>query len=435
MDSLEKTFEDACSNGVIPGAVLAASSKDGCFTYCKAFGFSSLEDHTPLDKSAVFALASCTKLITTIAALQQIEQGKISLEDDVACVVPELARLEIVSETPDGDLKFTKRTQPITLRHLLTHSSGKSYDFMAPVLQKYNKSKGLPPMPPNRSVVETYASPLIFEPGTSWHYGSSVDWAGLVVERLSGMDLDTYFKQNIFEPLGIFDMTFWPGKSAQVQAKRVAGSVRSPDGNVVPFKGPSFVAGATAPLGGQGLYASVPSYLKILQSILVDNEKLLKKETSAMMFTPQLAEESRSELQALYKSQPQSGPCSIGYFPPDTKYSWGLGGLLTMEDVNECGPGYRRRNCLTWSGALNSFWFIDREAQVCGIYGGEAIPPGDRKINQMIITFEKAIYQQKAQDGHPYGIVSRNTTNTRIVSKKYKVLIVIIATTPTTALQ
>lgn len=226
-------------------------------------------------------------------------------------------------------------------------------------MQEYNLSFGLPAVTHAERVVDGFSSPLVFEPGTSWTYSGGLDWAGLLVCRISGGDLETYFQQHVFAPLGIKDITFWPEKHPDLAARRAGVSLRDPaeeNGKAVPYKGPDIVGGAKEELGWQGLYASMPSYLKILHSLLADDGKLLKRETVAKMFEPQLTKESREELQANYKKQPKRGPCSIGQFPPDIRYGWGLGGLLTMEDVDEDGLEWRRKGCMNWGGVLNCAW-------------------------------------------------------------------------------
>jgi len=124
-------------------------------------------------------------------------------------------------------------------------------------------------------------------------------------------------------------------------------------GKAVPNAGHNMNAGVQEAFGGQGLSESMPAYLEILKSLLVDDERLLKKSTAVMMFEPQLSPESQ---QALYRSQPRAGPASIKHFPPGVTYSWGLGGLLTCEDVNEGQVDYRKKVCLNWSGIPNIFW-------------------------------------------------------------------------------
>lgn len=232
---------------------------------------------------------------------------------------------------------------------------------MVPKLAEYFKSKGLPPFTPPTTVVKSYSAPLAFEPGKSWVYSTGLDWTGVLISRISGLDLEIYFHKNIFTPLGISDLTFWPSLKPSLAARVATLSMRDPDvpnsaGKAIPNKGPNMNAGVQEEFGGQGLAASMPAYLEILKSILVDDERLLKKRTTATMFEPQLTSESQKALQALYDSQPAAGPCAVGKFPPGVPYNWGLGGLLTCEDVNEGEVDYRKKGCLNWSGMPNVYW-------------------------------------------------------------------------------
>jgi CubicO group peptidase (beta-lactamase class C family) len=219
---------------------------------------------------------------------------------------------------------------------------------------------GKPLTNPRGTILTRFTEPLLYEPGTSWHYSSSIDWAGLLVERLMNTTLEDYMRDHIWTPLGIDDITFWPDKSPLLKARVAGMTVRDPSvsggkGKALPYTGPDIFAGITDPMGGQGAYGSMPSYLKILHSILIDDEKLLKSETTRMMFEPQLTSQSREALQKVFSSR-ETSALFIGDFPPNVRYDWGLGGVLTMEDVEEDGLQWRRKGTLIWSGLPNLFW-------------------------------------------------------------------------------
>jgi CubicO group peptidase (beta-lactamase class C family) len=232
---------------------------------------------------------------------------------------------------------------------------------MVPKLAQYNQSIGLPPFSPPTTVTKSYDAPLAFEPGKSWTYSTGMDWVGVLISRVSGLDLETYFQKHIFMPLGITDITFWPKKNSLLESRMASLSMRDPAvlqnaGKAVPNKGHNMQANIQEEFGGQGLYGSMPSYLKILKSVLIDDEQLLKTTTSALMFEPQLTPESQQALQSVFSNQPAAGPCSIGYFPSNIKYDWGLGGILSCEDMHDDQFNYRKKGCLNWSGMSNIFW-------------------------------------------------------------------------------
>lgn len=213
---------------------------------------------------------------------------------------------------------------------------------------------------------------------------------------------------HIFAPLGVKDITFFPYSNPEINAKMTAMSIRDPQdasGKIFPYPGPDMFAGITEPMGGQGAYGSMPSYLKVLHSILADDGKLLRSETTEMMFEPQLSEESRQVIQDVFTSS-EKNALIVGEWPKQGRYNWGLGGVLNMQDIDmegiskpegeeggEAGE-WRRKGCLNWSGLPNLFWFIDRKANLCGIYGGQVLPPGDLQTKEMILLWEKTMYER-----------------------------------------
>lgn len=299
-------------------------------------------------------LASMTKLMTSIAALQCVERGLIGLDDDVSPLLPTLAAQPILTGfTPTGDPITRPRTQPIKLVYLLTHSAGAGYDAMEPKLLHLRGSN-----PPNAAptVAERFAFPLTYEPGTSWSYGSGIDWAGQVVERLTGLPLEQYMRRNIWAPVGADRITFFPSKHAGGEmAHSMAGmSVRDAEsGKVVAWTKPLFDREQPPKdaFGGHGAVADLRDYMKILESVGRDDGVLLRPETAALMFEPQLSERSREALMSVMRDPELSGSF-VGDFPPEAEYDWGIGGILVRSE----GEGRRRRNTLIWSGMPNLFW-------------------------------------------------------------------------------
>lgn len=221
---------------------------------------------------------------------------------------------------------------------------------MSATITAYNKSRNHPPF--GKTVVDRFAHPLLFEPGTLWSYGTNLDWTGLLIERLTGETLESYMQKNIWKPLGIKDITFYPEK-AGMQSRQPALTMRDPQGNgvVVHYGGKTINHGTEAALGGQGAYATMSEYLKILHSILKDDGKLLKHETVEMMFQPQLTKESKASLDKIRK-MPEHWQAIVGRFPDEIDLDWGLGGILTTQDT----PGWRYEGTLAWSGLPNLFW-------------------------------------------------------------------------------
>lgn len=270
-------------------------------------------------------------------------------------------------------------------RHLLTHSSGLAYDSGHPDLIKIRAKQGQP-VQTGGTMEERFTYPLVFEPGTGWIYGSSIDWAGKVVEKVAGQTLEEHMKKNIFEPLGIETITFWPDEREDLKDRFPQLMFRTPEGGLVPHTEP-IMAGAKECFGGHGASATLGDYLKILRSILANDGKILKPQTVEMMFTPQLTPESKQALKGF-----RNGPFAhmiIGENDGAIEADWGLGGILFLED----DQGRRKKGTLNWGGVCNTFWIIDREADLTLTFGTQVLPPGDQPTSETITAVEKAVYE------------------------------------------
>jgi CubicO group peptidase (beta-lactamase class C family) len=349
---LEDAFLTSVNDGTWPGAVVAAVNRSGSFYYANAFGKDACgTEGTPLDLSSIMTIASMTKLLTSIAALQLVEKKAIDLDTDVSALIPTLGDQEILYGWDETGRPLTrKRTNAITLRSLLTHSSGAGYDMSNPELARYTAHKGRT-INSGATVNERFGYPLVFEPSTAWEYGTGIDWVGQLIERLTGQPLEVYMKQNIWEPLDIKRMSFWPS-SIKGGKGRVKMSVRdTATGLPIPLRQPFLTEGVTECFGGQGVYASMEDYLKVLRSILANDGKLLNNESIALMFQSQLTTASRECLQQhIFNTDPSSS--FIGVYDNNRFYDWGLGGMLALE--NEASG--RRKDTLFWSGKPNLFW-------------------------------------------------------------------------------
>lgn len=223
---------------------------------------------------------------------------------------------------------------------------------MSQRVQRYRKQTKNFKMATGTTVEEACIQPLIYDPGTSWLYSTSIDWAGKLVERISGQTLEEYMKNNIWKPLGIKDMTFWPEQHPNMKGRMVGMTIRDEGtGKVIHDPdGPKLPRGKDC-FGGHGASASMPDFFKILQSLLVDDEKILKRSMTAQMFQPQLTKESQ-EAQKQLMARPSIALPFVGEFPKNVSLDWGIGGILTRE----ADEGWRGQHTLIWSGLPNLFW-------------------------------------------------------------------------------
>jgi CubicO group peptidase (beta-lactamase class C family) len=221
------------------------------------------------------------------------------------------------------------------------------------------------------TVLSFAGAPLLYELGTKWLYSTSMDWAGKLVERITGVTLEEYMKKNIRAPLGITDITFWPDTNPTLKAGKADMTVRNtPEGEIVHDGGPQLYNGAEDCFGGHGPWASMPNYLKILQSTLQDDEKLLKKETSKIMFEPQLSVESREAMKQTWNI-PAATKLFVGEFPQGIATDWGIEGLLLFQQLAiplpTCSKARRSIHTFTFSRSLSTTATLCR-SEVWGTY-------------------------------------------------------------------
>jgi CubicO group peptidase (beta-lactamase class C family) len=281
----------------------------GSFKYTKAFGNTSMksENAKPLQLNTVMWVASCTKLMTSICALQLVERGQLTLDDPVYEHIPELKDFKILKTFDDqGKPVEVQHTKPMTLRTLLTHTSGLTYDGMHPKLLAWLAYHGRKPGV-GATILQRFDAPLTFEPGESWMYGSGIDYAGLLIERVTGLTLEEYMRQNLWEPLGIKDMTFQLKSRPDMKERMADMSLRDEESGKVKYTGA--MEAYHSPdgdevqdcMGGQGVFTSPEEYLKVIHALLTtdENEKILKKETLKEFFTPQLGEVAAATINAV----------------------------------------------------------------------------------------------------------------------------------------
>src|SRR5262245_50508714 len=203
---IDGALRQAVDTKDVPGVVAMAATDKGLL-YEGAFGTRVLGDGAPMTRDTVFRIASMTKAITSVAAMQMVEQGKLTLDGPLPNIDPALSSPQVLEGfDAAGAPQLRPAKRPITLRHLLTHTAGFSYEVWDPNTVRYVKVSGMPSMASGK--VAALRMPLVFDPGDKWEYGVNIDWAGRLVEALSGQTLDAYFRDKIFTPLGMQDTAY-----------------------------------------------------------------------------------------------------------------------------------------------------------------------------------------------------------------------------------
>jgi methyl acetate hydrolase len=374
-------LKTAIDRGDVPGVVAMAATRDGAI-YEGAFGRRALPEGAAMTADTVFWIASMTKAITSTAAMQLVEQGKLALDRPIAGLLPELASPRVLEGfDPAGEPKLRPARRPITLRHLLTHTAGFVYDIWYPEMRRYIERNGLPDIFSCQNAA--LMLPLAFDPDERWEYGINIDWVGKAVERASGQKLGDYFAEHLFGPIGMKDTVF---KLTPAHRTRLAGMhARGEDGTLAPIEfeipqEPEFE------MGGGGLYGTAADYLAFQRVFLnqgrANGRQVLKPETAALM-----AQNAMGDLnvRALPAAPPYSNDAE--FFPGMVK-KWGLGFMISTEKV----PGGRGADALAWAGLGNTYFWIDPAAGVAGVILMQLLPFADVKALALLGAFERALY-------------------------------------------
>ena len=351
-----------------------------------ASGHSDASANEPVAPDAIFAIASMTKLVTTIAALQLVEDAKLDLDVPIDAYLPQLAALSVLQGfDDDGAPMFVDAHRAPTARELITHTSGFVYSIWnedALTLESKGLSSGV------GSGSKMLNAPLAFQPGTAWEYGIGIDWLGVLIEKISGERLETYFQEYIFGPLGMTDTTFELQQEklsrALVMMMRVNGELvesgvmqpEATDPGSMEFYG-----------GGGGLFSTLKDYGLLLTMLLNDGRHgdatLLCKETVDSMFENHIGALEITPVEA--QMAPLSNNLDMGFGSPA---KWGLGFLLHMQGT-ENG---RSPESASWAGLFNSYFWIDREKDLFGVFATQVLPFMDRESVAALTAFERAIY-------------------------------------------
>lgn len=377
-ERLRLILEAGVAAGHAPGFVGAVFGPEGAVTVTA--GALGADNPAPMGPDTVFWIASLTKAVTTAAALQLVEQGRADLDAPVGRWLPRLAQPKVLEGFDAAGAPITRPArEPITLRRLLTHTSGLAYDFCSADLTRYFQATGQ-----SLFGAEDPDLPLMFEPGGGWLYGIGIDWTGRFIEAVSGEPLDAYFDAHILQPLGMTDTTFAPG--AAQAGRRASVHARLPDGGL------AATAFAMPPpphfgMGGGGLYSTAPDYLTFLRTILgggaLNGARILKEETVAAMMTNQIGDVAAGALKT-------ANPALSNDFEPmpGIAKGWGLGFLINHAPV----AAGRGAGSLAWAGLANCYYWADPAAGRAGVLMSQVLPFADPGVLATFDAFERAAY-------------------------------------------
>jgi CubicO group peptidase (beta-lactamase class C family) len=374
---LDAVLKKCVAAADVPGVVAMAATAQSVI-YQGAFGVRGAGAATRMSDNTVFRIASMIKLLTSVAAMQLVEAGKLGLDDPAERIDPALASQQVLTGFDEKGVPLLRPAQkPITLRNLLSHTSGFSYQLWDANLVRYLKLCRNDPALPRM--------PLMFDPDTGWAYGGSLDRVGRLVEIVSGKTLDRYFRDHIIVPLGMKDTGFTiteqqRGREANLHFRKANGTfVSKPIEKQTPPKVFS---------GGGGIYSTAPDYLTLLQALLnggnLAGKSILRPETVALMAANQIGNIEAG----IMKTTNPALSNDVDFFP-GVRLRWGLGHMINLDPVREG----RRAGSLTWAGLYNTYYWIDPASGIAGVIMMQVLPFADARALNVYRQFERGIYR------------------------------------------
>ncbi|MGH3890170.1 MAG: serine hydrolase domain-containing protein [Rhodococcus qingshengii] len=368
----------------VPGVVAMITDREGNI-YEGAAGERALGHGEPMTLDTTFALFSTTKAITGTAVLQCVEEGLLDLDAPAATYVPDIGELKVLDGFDAGGnpvLREPKRD--ITTRMLLLHTAGFGYDFFNESYNRLSQEHGQPSVITCSKAALT--TPLLFDPGEKWEYGTNIDWAGQVVESIRGQRLGDVMRQRIFEPLEMADTAFTMSPSMKDRLAPI--HQRESDGSLTPLIGFELPAEPEVHMGGHGLHGTVGDYMKFIRMWLNDGAgtsgRVLSSETVAAAVQNGLEGQHVGLLPGVLPTLSNDAE-----FFPGVPKGWAYS-FMTNEEV---APTGRPAGSLAWAGLANLYYWIDRQTGVGGFWATQILPFADPGSINGYLEFETAVYQ------------------------------------------
>ncbi|WP_025600248.1 serine hydrolase domain-containing protein [Burkholderia sp. WSM2230] len=380
--TIDRSLQQAVDNGTVVGVVAMGATQRGLI-YEGAFGHANPQTGSAMTPDTVVWLLSMTKAFTATACMQLIEQGKLRLDQPAGDILPELKSPQVLEGfDASGQPKLRPARNTITVRHLLTHTSGFTYSIWSQNISQYEKVTGM--LDIGYSMNGAFTAPLEFEPGERWQYGISMDWVGKLVEAVTDQSLEVYFRERIFAPLGMSNSGFL---ISSAQKRRMATMHnRQADGSLKPApfginQRPEFF------MGGGGAFGTPRDYMAFLQMLVnggtYRGERVLHADTVAAMFQNHIADLQVTEM----KSAQPAWSNSFDQFP-GMAHKWGLSFDINMQP----GPHGRSAGSISWAGLPNSYFWVDPVRKVTGTLFTQILPFYDPRVVDLYGRFEQGLY-------------------------------------------
>jgi CubicO group peptidase (beta-lactamase class C family) len=381
LSQVDAMLRVATTAGEVPGVVALAATDKG-IVYEGIYGRRRIDGGPAMTRDTVFRVASMIKPITSVAALQLVEQDKLSLDALVPDIDPALGAPQVLDGfDAAGTPQLRPAKRPISLRHLLTHTAGFTYRLWDAKAAQYFKAIDLLP---SAARGRAPRAPLMFDPGERWQYGASINWVGRIVELVSGEPLDVYFRKHILDPLGMNDTAFVI--SSQQRAREASVHRRESDGSLTPQPTERQTARQSFS-GGGGIYSTGPDYLTFIRMLMqggsFDGVRILRPNTVALMGQNQIG---KIEVDVLRTTMPALSN-EVDFFP-GISLKWGFGHMINMQ----AGPDGRSAGSLTWGGLFNTYYWIDSGRRIAAVFMTQVLPFADDRTLRIYRQFERGIY-------------------------------------------
>jgi methyl acetate hydrolase len=374
VSAISAVLKAATDRGDVPGVAVAVVNKDGLL-YNDAAGKSRTLTNTPMAKDTIFNMASMTKPVTSVAVMMLVDEGKLKLDDEVAKYLPKWRDPLVISTFNEADASYETRPakQPITIRHLLTHTSGMGYGFASPTLTKIME----------KTKKTELDLPLLFDPGDSWAYGPSTRVLGHLVEAISGQKIDAFLESRILSPLGMHDTSYLVATTKY--SRVVAVNRRGNDGKFIEQPMPATIPANVQ--GDGGLYGTPSDYGLFLRMLLnrgtLNGKRILSEKSAKAMLESATGNVVVKEQVSANQALSRNFPVGAG------KDKWGLGFQLAADkQVNRRSPGSG-----TWAGIFNTHFFIDPNKEIGVVVMMQTLPFYDEASMKVYADVEEAVYK------------------------------------------